>query len=118
MNRVLNVAVVAAISSLAFAGVSRADTLTMNDSFAIEHTLRTFDNGFNVKYEYNAHDQQYAPEGPQGVVPRSPRAIENIQASIDTNKALVRRLDARGVNVDNIINAEQAADGSMTFYVH
>jgi hypothetical protein len=40
-----------------------------------------------------------------------------IQASIEANKPLTRQLGQEGVAVRNIVNADQAADGSVTFYV-
>jgi hypothetical protein len=42
MNRVAKIAIAAAFSSLAFAGVSRAESLGMNTAQGIEQTLRTF----------------------------------------------------------------------------
>ncbi len=118
MNRVLNFAVVAVISSVAFAGVSRADTLAMNDGPALENTLRTYDKDFAIHYIYNYQEQQDQAEGPNAAPQRSPAAISNIQASISSNEALVKKLDTRGVAVKTIVNAEQAADGSLIFFVH
>jgi hypothetical protein len=43
--------------------------------------------------------------------------VRDIQASIDANKLLANQLARDGVNIRDIVNAEQAADGSVTFYV-
>ncbi len=43
--------------------------------------------------------------------------LRAILASISENKDLVRRLNQDEVKVDNIVDAEQNADGSVTFFV-
>jgi hypothetical protein len=42
--------------------------------------------------------------------------VHQIQASIGANRVLSHELASQGVNVHDVINAEQAADGSITFY--
>jgi hypothetical protein len=50
------------------------------------------------------------------VTPQSPEA-RLIQASVIANPALSRKLQAEHVELHNIVAAETAADGSVTFYV-
>lgn len=118
MNRTAKIAIAAALSSLALAGVSRAQGLGMNTTPAIEQTLRTFQgNGFNIKpiHDYASLDSDLtAPASAPG---RSMGAIQGIQASIEANRPLARQLNQQGVSIRNVVNAEQAADGSLTFYV-
>ncbi|WP_455872708.1 hypothetical protein [Rhizobium yanglingense] len=117
MNRVATIAIVSAFSSLALAGVSRAESFGMNSPSGIEQTLRNFrGNDFNVKHFYNWHDASPEAYGPRSAPPRSAQEVRQIQASIDANKMLMRKLGNDGVNVRNVVNAEQAADGSITFY--
>src|SRR5262245_45855827 len=118
MNRVAKVALATAFSSLALAGVSQAQSLAMNSTPGIEQTLRTFrGNDFNVKqiHDYASLDSDLS--APATAPERSMRGIQAIQASIDANRPLVRALNQQGVSVRNVVNAEQAADGSLTFYV-
>ncbi|RUM21183.1 hypothetical protein EFQ99_27215 [Rhizobium vallis] len=118
MNRVVTITLAAALSSLAFAGVSRAESLGMNSAQGIEQTLRTFQgNDFNVEQVYNWRNLDDETTGPRSAPQRSGEAVRGIQASIDANKSLAHRLNNEGVDIRNIVNAEQAADGSMTFYV-
>ncbi|CAN7286586.1 hypothetical protein LJR245_001371 [Rhizobium leguminosarum] len=118
MHRVLTIALAAALSSIAFAGVSRAESLGMNTAQGIEQTLRTFQgNNFNVQEVYNWHNFDDETSGPHSAPQRSGQAIRGIQASIDANRSLANRLNNEGVNIRNVVNAEQAADGSVTFYV-
>lgn len=118
MNRVVTITIAAALSSMAFAGVSRAESLGMNTDQGIEQTLRTFHgNDFNVQEVYNWHNFDGETTGPHSAPQRSGDAIRGIQASIDANRSLAHRLNNEGVDVRNIVNAEQAADGSLTFYV-
>lgn len=117
MNRITKVALAAAFSSLAFAGVSRAQSLGMNTTPGIEQTLRTFrGNDFNVKPIHDWSNLDGYMTAPATAPERSMQAIRGIQASIDANRPLVRQLNQQGVNVRNVVNAEQAADGSLTFY--
>ncbi|CAN7293635.1 hypothetical protein [Rhizobium leguminosarum] len=118
MHRVLTITLAAALSSIAFAGVSRAESLGMNTAQGIEQTLRTFQgNNFNVQEVYNWHNFDDETSGPHSAPQRSGQAIRGIQASIDANRSLANRLNNEGVNIRNVVNAEQAADGSVTFYV-
>lgn len=118
MNRVVTITLAAALSSLAFAGASRAECLGMNTAHGIEQTLRTFQgNDFNVEQVHNWRNLDDETTGPRSAPERSGQAIRGIQASIDANRSLARRLNHEGVDVRNIVNAEQAADGSLTFYV-
>jgi len=117
MKRVVTLTVVA-LSSLAFAGASRAESLGMNTAQGIEQTLRTFHgNDFNVEQVHNWRNLDDWTTGPRSAPERSGQAIRGIRASIDANRSLARRLNNEGVDVRNIVNAEQAADGSLTFYV-
>ncbi|APO74217.1 hypothetical protein AM571_CH01381 [Rhizobium etli 8C-3] len=117
MNRVATLALVSAFSSLALAGVSRAESFGMNSPSGIEQTLRNFrGNDFTVRHFYNFHDVSPEANGPRSAPPRSAQDVRQIQASIDANKVLMRKLGNDGVNVRNVINAEQAADGSITLF--
>ena len=118
MNRIVTVTLAAALSSMAFAGVSRAEGLGMNTAQGIEQTLRTFHgNDFNVEQVHNWRNLDDEATGPRSAPERSGQAVRGIQASIDANRSLAHRLNNEGVDVRNIVNAEQAADGSLTFYV-
>ena len=114
MNRVAKIAIVSALSSLALAGVSRAESLGMNTTGGIDQTLRNFHgNDFNVQQNYTMEDLR---AGPSSAPSRSARDVHQIQASIGANRVLSHELASQGVNVHDVINAEQAADGSITFY--
>src|SRR5262245_53157099 len=115
MNRVATIAVVSGLTSLAVAGVSRAASFDMNGPASIEQTLRNFQgNDFFVQPFYNWHSRDFA-YGPRSAPERSAQDVRQIQASINANRVLTRKLAADGVRVRNVINAEQAADGSITF---
>jgi hypothetical protein len=47
----------------------------------------------------------------------SPDEVAALQSSIDSNAALKSQLEAQNVQLNNIVAAEKAADGSVTFYV-
>lgn len=118
MNRALNFAAAAIISMMTAVGTTFAeDTLTMNDGPEIERTLVTFNQPFDVKYLNDYQNQKVEPDPHDGVPPRTAEGVKNIQASIKANKALTKKLEAKGISVDNVVNAQQAADGTITFFI-
>lgn len=79
--------------------------------------MAAIDGNFDVQEFYDC-DESTSGDGPLSVEQRTPQAAEHIRQSILSNKKLVGRLGQKGVNVNTIINAQQAADGSMTFFTH
>lgn len=119
MNRVAKIAIASALSSLALAGVSRAASLGMNTTAGIDQTLRHFHGtDFKVQQFYAWNGENPDVLGPRSAPPRSAQDVRYIRASIDANKMLTRELARQGVNVHDVVNAEQAADGSITFYTN
>ena len=116
MNRVSKFAIAAAIASLSFAGISYADSATMNWGPELEKTLATFDKGFDVKQIGDYQNQKTGSDSEDTNAARSPEAVEHIQAAIRSNKTLAKKLEAKGVNIKDVVNAEQAADGTVTFW--
>jgi len=116
MNRVLNLAAVVLVSSFGFATVSHAESLDMNAPGPLENTLRTFSSDFDVHVLGNWDQSPEHTTRGSSVSDRSAYAIQGIQAAIEANGPLVARLERDGVKVSNIVDAEQAADGGMTFY--
>jgi len=49
--------------------------------------------------------------------PATSPKVQSLQASIMNDKALTRDLRAQAVEINNIVGAQHAADGSVTFYV-
>ncbi|SEI19201.1 hypothetical protein SAMN05216228_10458 [Rhizobium tibeticum] len=118
MNRVTNFTMAAIISSFAFAGASYAeDSVVMNGGPQIEKTLTTFNKAFDVKYLNDYQNQKDQPDAQDTAIPRSEDGVKNIQASIRENKRLVEKLAAKDIKVDDVVNAQQAADGSITFFI-
>jgi hypothetical protein len=119
MNRLANIAVIVAISTIGFSGVSHADSLTMNGGPEIEKTLLTYTKPFSIMYLENYDNSKFDnTSGTDAEAPRTTGGIQHIQASIAANKGLVERLQKRGVHVKDIVNAQQAADGSIMFTVN
>jgi hypothetical protein len=47
----------------------------------------------------------------------NPDEVTTLQAAVSNNAALKSQLESQNVQIGNIVAAEQAADGSVTFYV-
>lgn len=118
MKNTLKITAIAVLASLVFASAGRADSWNMESSPSIERTLRHFQGKhFDIRYIHNWKHFSDRATGPISVPQRSPSAVRHIQASIASNRKLVKALSARGVDYRTIVNADQAADGSMTFYI-
>lgn len=117
MNRVSRCAIAAVISTLALATNSYADNLAMNGGPEIEKTLTTFARNFDVKYLSDYQNQKDEPDAADAFLPRTADGVQHIQAAIKSNGRLAEKLAAKGIDVKNVVNAEQAADGSITFWV-
>jgi len=118
MNRLAALAIFTSASAVSFSGVSYADSLTMNNGPEIEKTLLNYNKPFAVKYLDDYDDNKLeSSEGADAETPRTDAGVQHIQSSIDSNKALVEKLESRGVAVKDIVNAEQAADGTIMFSV-
>ncbi len=94
-----------------------AGSIQPNSAAAIERTLRTFSGQFDIEYVHNRLTLNNRTDGPLGVPDRLPEEVQLIRSAIHDNDAFLDRLQRKGVALRNVINAYQAADGSLTLYV-
>lgn len=118
MNRLAALAILVSVSTVSFSGISYADSLNMNGGPQIEKTLRNYNKPFAVKYLNDYDDNKLEiSRGTGDATPRTDAGVQHIQSSIKANKALVKKLSTRGIEVKDIVNAEEAADGTIMFSV-
>jgi hypothetical protein len=118
MTTALKIVAFGILSSLASASASHAESLNMERGPEIERTLQTFrGNDFDIQYVHNWDHFSDRATGPISVPQRGPAFIQHIQATIVSNRNLAEALRAKGVDIRNIVNADQAADGGVTFYI-
>lgn len=116
MNRVSKIAAVAILTSMSFAGVSNAaDSVKMNWAPELEQTLTKFKAPFYIDYTDDYNNGQDDTNSFAVALPAP--EVKKLQAAIESNKPLARRLVRRGVILDDIVNAQQGADGSVTFWL-
>jgi hypothetical protein len=119
MNRFATILGATALSAVAFGAESYAAmpaTGGMPDS-KIESTIRTLSpKGFNVVRMDSLKTHDAANERFGALSPTSKEA-RLVQASVIANRPLAQTLEARHIELTNIVGAEQAADGGVTFYV-
>ncbi|TPW26964.1 hypothetical protein FJU08_21255 [Martelella alba] len=116
MNRISKILIASAFATMSFAGASyAADGVAMNWPAHLDETLATFDQSFNVKSlsDTNNDDDFADVDG----FPLSSGAVQQVQAAIRANEPLMLRMDERGIDVNDVVNAQRAADGSMTFWL-
>jgi hypothetical protein len=119
MNRFATILSATALSTIAFGAQSYAAMPAaggMPDS-KIESTIQTMSaNDFDVVRMDSLKTHDPANERFGNVTPTSPEA-RLIQASVIANRPLAQKLEAQKVELTNIVGAEQAADGGITFYI-
>lgn len=106
-----------AVAATLASTVAHADGLNANSPAAIEKSLRTFSGHIDVEYVHNRLTLNDRNDGPLGIPDRSVDEIQRVRSAIRDNRALLGSLTEKGVAVRDVINAYQAADGSITFYV-
>jgi hypothetical protein len=119
MNRFATILSATALSAVAFGAESYAAmpaAAGMPDS-KIESTIQTMSaKDFNVVRIDSLKTHDAAHERFGGISPTSQEA-RLVQASVIANRPLARQLEAQRVELTNIVGAEQAADGGVTFYI-
>lgn len=115
MNRIARMSVIAAFSALSFGGISYAESTAMNWPAEIEHTVRDFK---GAKFDViNVDTLNKMSETHTWIDQATPEQVRALQSSIEANKPFAEKLKARNVELNNIVGAEQAADGSLTIYM-
>ncbi|WP_104665756.1 hypothetical protein [Ensifer adhaerens] len=115
MNRIAKLSVIAALSALSFGGVSHAASAAMNWPAEIDHTVRDFKGD-----HFTVVDVDTLKESSQTrmwIDEATPQQLSSLHAAVNANKPLAAKLKAQNVEMNNIAGAEQAADGSLTFYL-
>ncbi|GAB4356237.1 MAG: hypothetical protein Kow0026_15890 [Oricola sp.] len=109
MKRLVSAAAVAAFSALAVAGTAQASVISNSELDAI----RSLQSGQYMVTPIDSLDHS------QAAVVREHAAVDAaaVQRAIRANPALLRDLKAQHLEVDNIVAAAPAMDGTMTLYL-
>ncbi len=123
MNRFASALSASAISALAFGGDSYAAmpatsiTTGTPGPQQIEQTITGLTaNHFDIIRLDELDKEDPLVQKFETVAPGSQEA-RMIQASVIANKSLSRRLESERVELTNIVGAERASDGTVTFYL-
>lgn len=109
MKRLVSIAAAAAFSALSIAGTAQAATMWNNDTAAIQSlkgndfTLTRIDSLGHAKAAEIQH--------------QADQMASSVQKAIRSNPTLLRDLKAQNVEVGNVVAANKAADGTVTFYL-
>ncbi|MGF0536496.1 hypothetical protein ACQQ2Q_00785 [Agrobacterium sp. ES01] len=113
MNRFATLAAIGLMSATSFAGASFAS----DKASSLDHDIATTK---MVKFQLQdissiaKSDPNYTAYN--ALTPKSP-GVHKLQASIESNKTLMKALKADKVEINNIVAAKKAEDGGLTFYV-
>jgi hypothetical protein len=119
MNRFATILSATALSVVAFGAESYAamPSAAAMPGSSIESTIQTMSpTEFNVIQldSLKTHDPAHERFG--AVSPTSEEA-RLVQAAVIANRPLAQKLEGQNVELTNIVGAEQAANGGVTFYV-
>jgi len=115
MNRIAKLSAIVALTALPFAGVSQAAGMTENWPKQIDSTVANYKNG-NF-YIVDVHTLNKLNETHSWIDDQKPDEQASFRQALEANPTLTKELQARNVELGNIVGAEQAADGSLTFYI-
>lgn len=109
MKRLVSIAAAAALSAFAVAGTAQAAVISNSELSAI----RSLQDGQYMVTSIDSLDHS------QAAVVRAHAAVDAgaVQQAVRANPALTRDLENRNVEIDNIVAAASAMDGSMTLYL-
>ncbi|RKE85261.1 hypothetical protein [Rhizobium sp. AG855] len=119
MNRFATMFSATALTAIAFGADAYAamPATAMASPQQIENTITKLSpSAYNVIWLDSLKTHDAAKEQFGNVKPTSQEA-RLVQASVIANPALARKLQADKVELENIVGAQQAADGSVTFYL-
>lgn len=120
MNRFATILSASALSAIAFGAESYAampSPMADTSSKQIETTVQSLPAGmFNIVRIDSLRKHDSAHERFAMTSPSAPEARQ-LQASIIANKGLSGQLKAQNIELTNIVGAEKAADGAVTFYL-
>ena len=90
--------------------------IRLSDARVIDREIR---NWKGQRFDVVAVDEQRGRSGADVIVGRAGERgyLPKLHATIADNRKLAARLEARNVEIRNVIGAEPAANGTMTFYV-
>lgn len=119
MNRFATALSASALSAIAFGAESYAamPSAAGTPDSRIESTIQTMSSkDFNVVRVDSLKTHDTAHERFAAVSHSSPEARQ-VQAAVIANRSLSQKLQGQKVELTNIVGAERAANGGMTFYV-
>lgn len=113
MNRIAKLSAIVALTVLPLAGASQAAGVSENWPQQIDRTVSNYKGNFDV-IDINSLNKKH--ETRTWIDNQSPAEQAAFQKALESNPALSKELKARNIELSNVIGAEQAADGSLTFF--
>lgn len=114
MNRFIKIAIAAGISLTSLSSIGYADPFIMSPG--IDTAVRQFQ-GTDFRVNRVKPSERGDTEEEAAAAKNSPD-VRALQASIASNKMLMEQLKAQNVEINNIIDAEAAANGGLVLYVY
>lgn len=109
MNRLVSIAAAAAFTALAASGAAQAEMITGSNSSAI---------GSLTTGHYNlVRIDSLSDSAAMSIDQFAKAEAPAVQAAIRTNPTLVRDLKSQNVEIGNVVAADTAANGAVTFYL-
>lgn len=116
MHRKLSIAT-ATLMAIFGGTTANAEGMRSSVPSTLDKTLRMFRGQFNVEYVQNRLTLNNRTDGPLGIPNCSPQEVQRTRSAGRDNDFLLYSFKRKGVAGRDLVNAYQAADGSVAFYV-
>ncbi len=114
MNGIAKITAIVVLTGLPFAGMANAAMETAPQQ--VDQTVAHF-KGDNFTIQQLAPALNTAFDEGDGMAQQTPAESAKFQQALASNPQLVKQLKARNVEIGNVVGADEAADGGLTFYV-
>ena len=110
MSRIITLSVASLVAALSLAGTSQAAMSSADQALAADHNPR-----FLIMNTAEIEKHDTLQDTLNALTPTSPE-VRDVQQAIRENTQLRRELLAQHVELNNVIYADEAADGSFVLY--
>ncbi|SIP95267.1 hypothetical protein SAMN05880582_101144 [Rhizobium sp. RU20A] len=114
MNGIAKLTAVVVLTGMPFSGAAYAAMEPAQQQ--VDQTVAHF-KGDNINIQELGWVTQSAFDEDGSMAQQTPAETAKFQQALASNPQLVRQLKARNVEIGNVVGADQAADGSLTFYL-
>jgi hypothetical protein len=112
MNSIAKFSAIIALTALPLAGIAQAASVTENWPKQIDQTVANY-----KKDKFNVVNVDTLDKVHSWIEDQSAQEQASFRKALQSNPKLAKELQARNVEIGNVVGAEEAGDGSLTLYI-